>query len=652
MGLFGAMTASVSGLSSQGQAISVISDNLANTNTVGYKNSRALFSQLVTSSGVGGTEYNAGGINTSTRRDQSTQGSLNASNSVTDLAIAGNGFFRVADTEAVGSSTQYFYTRAGAFAENKEGYLVSPSGYYLQGWRTDSTGNIANLQDLVNVELQSVGVSAQATSELTLGVNLNSTEIPISALYDTTDTLANDLVDVLASTNEGVYLTDARMYDSQGSARDVTFAFSKKAANLWDWQLYTDGSNIQSGTTGVETLIVNGTLEFNTSGTLKYATPTTTSIPWSGGVDASSVTLNFGDFSGGNVVSSTSTGLRFQTTTSPVGTASADGTGVMGVSDIRTDGTTTAGTYVLRKLSATTVGLYDSTNTTVVAGSGTITVTATGAQTINFAGVGVAIDVGATFDMSGVAANASIGTITLGTSNAGNVLGISIEDEAFTPATYTLRKTSATTMGLYNAAGTTLIESAAIGSTGTREVYFSTNKVRATFSTTFDETNTFYPATVGTFTVTDTAAQGDGLANNGVIQYASDYNTSFVNQDGFGSGNLSAIQVDEQGFVAGTFTNGETKKLFKVAIAIFQNPRGLEAISGSLLRTTDSSGQALIKEPGVSGTGRIVSGALEGSTTDIATEFSSMIVAQRAFQANSKVITTVDQMLNDLLQLR
>jgi flagellar hook protein FlgE len=104
--------------------------------------------------------------------------------------------------------------------------------------------------------------------------------------------------------------------------------------------------------------------------------------------------------------------------------------------------------------------------------------------------------------------------------------------------------------------------------------------------------------------------------------------------------------------VAGTFTNGETKKLFKVAIAIFQNPRGLESISGSLLRTTDQSGQALIKEPGVSGTGRIVSGALEGSATDIATEFSAMIVAQRAFQANSKVITTVDQMLNDLLQLR
>jgi flagellar hook protein FlgE len=85
---------------------------------------------------------------------------------------------------------------------------------------------------------------------------------------------------------------------------------------------------------------------------------------------------------------------------------------------------------------------------------------------------------------------------------------------------------------------------------------------------------------------------------------------------------------------------------------VFQNPRGLEAISGSLLRTTEKSGQALLKQPNQGGTGRIVGGALEGSTTDIAGEFSNMILAQRAFQASSKVFTTVDQMLSELLQLR
>ncbi|MCP5405111.1 MAG: flagellar hook-basal body complex protein [Pseudomonadaceae bacterium] len=646
MGLFGAMTASVSGLASQGEAISVISDNLANTNTVGYKSSRALFSQLVTSSGVSGTEYNAGGINTAVRRDQATQGSLNSSNSVTDLAISGNGFFRVASTEEIGTSTEYFYTRAGAFSEDKKGFLVTPTGYYLQGWRTDSAGNIANLQNLVNVELQSVGVSAQATNELELGVNLNSTQATLSALYDTTGTLASSLNGILASSNEGIYLTDARIFDSQGTARDVTFAFSKRAANLWDWQLYTDGSNIQSGTSGTETLISNGTLEFNPNGTLKNATNTTASVVWSGGVDVSTLTLNFGDYSGGKVVSATSGGLGFQGTTVAAVTANT----VPATTDVNAFGTSlAAGTYTLRRDNATSVSLYDATNTVLV--EGPVAVTTTGAQTIAFATSGVTYTVDGTWDISGVLDGAAIGTTTIGTTDAGDVMGISVEDNSFAAGTYTVRKTSATTMGLYTAGGT-LIESAAIGAAGLREVFFSTSKVRLTYSDNFDETNGVYPATVGTFTVADQAALSQGLANDGVIQFASDFNTSFVNQDGFGSGNLSAIQIDEDGYVAGTFTNGETKRLYKLALAVFQNPRGLEAISGSLLRVTDVSGQALIKEPGVSGTGRIVSGALEGSTTDIASEFSQMIVAQRAFQANSTVITTVDQMLNELLQLR
>lgn len=555
MGLFGALTASVSGLAAQGQAISVISDNLANTNTVGYKASRALFSQLVTSSGVSGTEYNAGGLSTDVRRDQSTQGSLNASNSVTDLAISGNGFFRVSDSKDISTSTTYYYTRNGAFSENKEGYLVNGQGYFLQGWRTDSDGNIANLQDLVNVELQSVGVSAQATRDVNLGVNLDSTQNPITSLYDTTGTLAASLTNIRSSANASVYLVDARIYDSQGTARDVTFAFSKRASNLWDWQVYTDGANIQGGAAGSKSLIGSGTLQFNPSGTLKYATGTTVTANWAGGVTPSTVNLNFGDYSGGKVVTA-NTDLDF------------------------TDG----------------------------------------------------------------------------------VYNLAVENENMPNGVYTLRYTGPGTVDIVDA-GNNVVASGTISTAGTdREVVIenTTNnvKVRLSVAGTYDAQPGgatlpgTYPVNQGTFTVGSQAALDKGLANDGVIQYASSFNTSFINQNGFGSGNLSAIQIDENGYVSGTFTNGETKKLYKVALAVFQNPRGLEAISGSLLRVTDVSGQALIKQAGNAGTGRIVSGVLEGSTTDIANEFSQMIVAQRAFQANSSVITTVDQMLNNLLQLR
>jgi flagellar hook protein FlgE len=545
MSLFGAMTASVSGLGAQGQAISVISDNLSNTATTGYKASRALFKQLVTTSGVGGTAYNAGGTSPTIGRNQKTQGSLNSTSSATDLAVTGNGFFRVASDTNLDSNTTFFYTRAGSFSEDKEGFLVNPDGYYLQGWRTDSQGNIANLQNLANIELQSVGVSAQPSTNMNLGVNLNATTPLVAGMYDTSAALTNSLNGVLASDSSNIFITDIRVFDAQGAARDISIAFSKRAANLWDFQVYTDGSNIQGGVAGVETRIGNGTLRFNPSGTLKFATGLNIAPQWSGGVSAGDIDLNLGDYSGGKIAT---------------------------------------------------------------------------------AGAGLAF--------------------------TDHVLDIAAEDATIANGTYTVRRTSATTLGLYDAAGTTLIESASIAALGTREVFFATNKVRMTVSDNFDETAGAYPSTVGQFIVADQAPFDEGRANDGIIQFAAANNTSFVNQDGFASGVLSSIQVDEEGFVSGSFTNGEVKKLFKVALGLFQNPNGLEPVSGSLLRVTDLSGPALIKEAGSGSSGRVVSGALEGSTTDIANEFSQMIVAQRSFQASSKVITTVDQMLNELLQLR
>lgn len=543
------MTASVSGLGAQGQAISVISDNLANTNTVGYKSSRSLFSQLVTT-GAQGTTYNSGGVNTNVLRDQTAQGSFITSSSRTDLAISGNGFFRVADNKTNTTSTEFFFTRAGSFSEDREGYLVNPDGYYLQGWRTDSLGAILNIQEPQAVELQSVGVSAQATNRLSIDANLTSTRA-LNQNYDTTTPFLTSINGMVANPTRFDYVTDIRVYDAQGGARDLTIGFSKRGANAWDYTIYTDGANLQGGTPGTNTLVGNGELRFTQSGALKFVTPSNFTAVWAGGVNSSTVNLDFGQYVGGNIAT-------------PSGAVPA--------------------TY------------------------------------------------------------------------ANHFLDVSVENNAFGAGQYTLVKTTTPTYELRagNGTGGALVEGgiAQISASGTREIYFPTSGVRITVSTNFDETTPAVNTAMGTFTVASQAQLLDGLGNDGITQLAASFNTSAINQDGFGAGTLSAIQVDDNGFVNGTFTNGETKKLYKIAVAVFQNPRGLEAVSGSLLRTTDASGQPLLKEAGVGGTGRIVSGALEGSTTDIAGEFSNMIVAQRAFQASSKVITTVDQMLNELLQLR
>lgn len=652
MGLFGALTSGVSGLNAQGQAISVISDNLSNTNTIGYKSSRSLFAQLVTSSGVSGTAYNSGGVATTVQRDQNAQGSFISSTSKTDLAISGNGFFKVADNKVNGSSTSYYYTRAGSFSENKEGYLTNPDGLYLQGWKTDSDGNILNVQNMQAVELQSVGVSAQATSEFSVDANLTSTE-DINANYTTTGTLASRLAAIVADPTLADYVTDVRVYDAQGGARDMTLAFSKRSANTWDWQLYTDGKNVQGGTNGTPTRVTGGELDFNTTGSLKYASGTSFSVNWSGGVDPSDLTINFGDYTGGDILSANSAGLGYQNTTVKSTTA----TTLAHVGEINSFGSSlAAGNYTIRRVDATHVALYDATNTAAVGTDGSIDISGGDPQTLSFPSVGLTIrtTTGFSADIAALANGASDGTFTVGTATAGGVLSITPED----PTTisedvdYVVKKYDSTHLGLYDAAGT-LVETASIGASGSvREVFFSTTKVRMTVSSSFDETSGTYPSTIGTFQVHTQSKLKDGVGSDGVTQLAANYDTNSINQNGFGAGTLSSISVDEEGYVSGTFTNGENKKLYKLGIAVFQNSNGLEAVSGSLLRTTDASGNALMKQAGSGGTGKFVSGSLEGSTTDIAGEFSNMIVAQRAFQASSKVITTVDQMLNDLLQLR
>ena len=569
MGLFGAMTASVSGLNSQGEAISVISDNLSNTNTIGYKSSRSLFSQLVTTSGSSGGTYNAGGASSVVQRGQDTQGSVISTTSATDLTLSGDGFFSVTDSATITTDTSFFYTRAGAFVEDKQGFLVNPDGYYLQGWQTDSDGNIIDVQNPESIELQSVGVSAQATSEARIGLNLTSTATT-NANYVYTS-FANAMDAFVASPTDADYVTDVRVYDAQGGARDASVAFTKRGPNMWDWIMYTDGTNIQGATAGVNQKIGNGTLEFNTDGSLKYVTATTgatqprtgdsaLTIDWAGGVDDGSIDMYFGDYTGGNIVTATT---NLDLTDNIHHIAIEDQSHVANsVASVNAD----AGTYSLA---------YNTGTTTL--------------------------------------------TLTDPTGDTATVTGFSAADQelifSFTTAS------------------------------GDNNTY----DVRMTVDAGFNPAVT---GAVGDFTVADQAVKSEGLGTDGAIQFAANFNTSFVNQNGFGSGTLSNIQVDEEGFISGTFTNGETKKLWKVAVGVFQNPAGLETVSGSLLRVTEDSGQVLLKEAGVGSTASIVAGALEGSTVDIANEFSQMIVAQRSYQANSTVISTVDQMLNELLQLR
>lgn len=135
-------------------------------------------------------------------------------------------------------------------------------------------------------------------------------------------------------------------------------------------------------------------------------------------------------------------------------------------------------------------------------------------------------------------------------------------------------------------------------------------------------------------------------------QYASPSSTIFQTQDGFGSGFLQDVSVDTDGVVTGNYSNGQVLYLARVALANFVNPWGLSREGGNLYSKTRDSGQPITGTPGTAGMGKIAPNSLEQSNVDLATEFVNMIIQQRGFQANSKTITTTDEMLSELIALK
>ena len=154
------------------------------------------------------------------------------------------------------------------------------------------------------------------------------------------------------------------------------------------------------------------------------------------------------------------------------------------------------------------------------------------------------------------------------------------------------------------------------------------------------------------FNFGDPTSVGSGTGLAGVTQFDATGSTTFVGQDGSGFGQLASIQVNSKGEVVGSFTNGVTRSLGQVAVANFEAPDRLQRAGGNMLLETLESGQPTIGDPASGGRATIVAGALEQSNVDLANEFVRMIAAQRGFQANSKTITTADQLLQELMQLK
>ncbi|MDE3015909.1 MAG: flagellar hook-basal body complex protein [Pseudomonadota bacterium] len=183
MSLYGALYAGVSGLGAQSNALGVISDNIANTNTIGYKEGQGTFQTLVTGAN-NATSYSPGGVLGGDQQLVSTQGLLQTTSSPSDIAISGAGMIVV--NQKPDGTGQVLYTRAGSFTQDSSGNYVNTAGYFLQAWPLDSSGALpgapgnadttssANLSSLQTVNVQNLTGTATGTSTVSLGANLNA----------------------------------------------------------------------------------------------------------------------------------------------------------------------------------------------------------------------------------------------------------------------------------------------------------------------------------------------------------------------------------------------------------------------------------------------------------------------------------------------
>ena len=139
---------------------------------------------------------------------------------------------------------------------------------------------------------------------------------------------------------------------------------------------------------------------------------------------------------------------------------------------------------------------------------------------------------------------------------------------------------------------------------------------------------------------------------DGITQFSSQSTTKAYTQNGYNMGYLEAFEIDDRGVVTGSYSNGEKQPLAQMALAVFTNPAGLNSSGESLYTQSNNSGMSIIGQADTGGRGKIRSGALEMSNVDLAEQFTDMIVTERGFQANSRTITTSDQMIQELLALK
>jgi flagellar hook protein FlgE len=432
MSLFGSLTAAISGLTSQSRSLGNISDNIANSQTVGYKRVDTNFISYITSSSQ--TNNLPGATIAMPSYTNTVQGTIEQSENPLAMAVGGQGFFSVAQAKGTVNGQpvfdeRQFFTRAGDFTRDSDGYLTNSSGYYLKGWPVDASGN-PDRTSIEPIRVNQQVFNPIATRQIDFAANLPA-KIPTTPIT-----------------------TQAQLYDTLGRLHTVNLTFTPSLTNNWSLRV-----DVPDDVNGATRALVD---------------------------------------------------LQFGNSASPV---APDGT------------------------------------------------------------------------IGGI--TSSDPTVTLPATNASG-----------DPAAFD-------------------------------------------FTADFGEGPQTVSLSLGQF--------GKAL---GLTQYDAEFSVRNLTQDGVPLGAFSSLSMRTNGDVAVNYDNGQSRVIARVPLVAFNDPDQLQRLDGQAFMRTPESGEARVTDAASNGVGKLVVGSIERSNVDIASEFSKLIVAQRAYTANTKVVSATDELLQDTINMR
>ena len=602
MGIFDALNTSVGGLQAQSFALQNISGNIANASTVGYKGIETSFEDLIPDATTPSRQV-AGGVTAFAQATISTQGTVSASTVATNMAINGDGFFSVQAATGTVDNAPVFngitdYTRRGDFQVNANGNLVNGAGYYLMGVAVDpKTGNpIGNVPQVL--QFQNNFVPAQATSAVQYAANLPTTPATTASTTASAGTLT-----------------------AAGGLNPSDFAQNPLV-------LGTPPTPFGDNT-------VTGSAALNQAAT---PAPITAATALSGTAPSNSLSTSF---VAGDTITVDGTVITFVNS---------------GATGNQLNVTDTVGTLLNK------IGAITGVTPTINASTGAITLHTGTAQNLSVSSSAPA------FGALGFNTTMTASRTGGGTAGTGFVIGndltpfdnetisggaVTAYNSAGTPINLQLRwaKTDSSSLGSPHQDTWNLFYQTDPSATGTKVAW-----VNVGTNFTFNSDGSLSSPSGSAITIPGVTVNGQSLGNltmnfgsGALTQFASTGGTATVNtitQNGYAAGQLQSVAINNSGLVVGTFSNGQNIDLASVTLSHFNGTNYLKALNGGAFAVTDQSGPAI-----AGASGRISGSSLEGSNTDIADEFTKLIVTQQAYSANTKVITTANDMVQSLLSV-